>query len=134
MLKRDYIIKLIQQLMDSIFLLLNKQDVDEDYKKNQLERFYADYVGQSAEFYLSAPIDKISNFLEEKYGKEEAPFRIEMLSEIMFQDGMLETDLDKKELKLLKDLSLLEYIEDTSNTYSLVRIGKIDEIKSMFKE
>lgn len=133
MLKRDYIMKLIQQLMDSIFLLLNKQDVDDIYRRKQLEKFYSDYVGQSAEFYLSTSIDKISNFLEDKYGKEEVLFRIEMLSEIMYQDGMLEIDIDKKELKLLKDLSLLEYIEENSNTYSLVRMGKINEIKSIFR-
>ena len=132
MLKRDYILKLIEQLTDAIFLLLNKKDIDEDLRKYQLENFYKDYIGNASEYYLTSSLDDISKFIETRYGGEEVLYRIEMLSEIMYQDGMLESDPLKKEIKLLKDLSLLEYLDENSNTYSIVRQGKIEEIKLFF--
>lgn len=133
MLRRDFIMKLIQQLMDSLFLLLNEKGMDDDMRKAQLEKFYGDYVGQTQAFYLNASIEEISSFLDEKYGDEELIYRMEMLSEIMYQDGMLEKDTNKKNAKLLKTLSLLDYLDEYSNTYSVVRVGKIEEIKSILQ-
>lgn len=133
MLRRDFIMKLIQQLMDSLFLLLNEKGLDDDMRKAQLEKFYGDYVGQTQTFYLNASIEEISGFLDEKYGDEEVIYRMEMLSEIMYQDGMLEKDIEVRNAKLLKTLSLLDYLNEYSNTYSVVREGKIEEIKSILQ-
>jgi len=132
MLRKDYIMKLIQQMIDSLFLLLNKKDMDEDERKEQLSQLYKSYTGEAEIFYLNTPLKDILIFLEKEYGQEEVLYRIEMLSEIMYHDGMLENDPETKKLKLLKTLSLLNFLEERSNTYSITRIGKIDKIKSCF--
>lgn len=134
MLQRDYIMKLIQQMIDSLFLLLNKKDIDEDERKSQLNDFYRSYVRGTQDFYVNAPINDILAFIEEEYGKEELIYRVEMLTEIMYQDSMLEDDLKNKKSKMSQNLALLNYLEENSNTYSMLRVGKIDELKKLLKE
>ena len=134
MLQRDYIMKLIQQMIDSLFLLLNKQDIDENERKSQLNDFYNNYVGGTQNFYINTPVKDIITYIEQEYGKEEVIYRIEMLTEIMYQDSMLEEDLNTKKSKMEQNLALLNYLEENSNTYSMVRVGKIDELKKFLKD
>lgn len=134
MLRKDYIMKLIQQLIESLFLLMNRDDLDDDKRKELFDSFYNDYLSQSQDYYLNASLDNILVHLDTKYGHEEEQYRIEMLSEIMYQDAMMEEESTLKELKLVKALSLFEYLENNSNTYSLVRIGRMDEIKLLLSK
>lgn len=134
MLQRDYIMKLIQQMIDSLFLLLNKQDIDENERKSQLNDFYNNYVRGTQNFYINTPVKDIITYIEQEYGKEEVIYRIEMLTEIMYQDSMLEEDLNTKKSKMEQNLALLNYLEENSNTYSMVRVGKIDELKKFLKD
>lgn len=125
--------KLIQQMMDSLFLLLNKKDIDDAQRQIELEKFYKDYLGETRDFYTKSSLEDTISYLKEKYGDEDLFFRLQMLSEIMYQDGMLESEERTKELKLLKTLPLLDYLEEYSNTYSLVRVGKIEELNALLK-
>lgn len=134
MLQRDYIMKLIQQMIDSLFLLLNKQDIDENERKSQLNDFYNNYVRGTQNFYINTPVKDIITYIEQEYGKEEVIYRIEMLTEIMYQDSMLEEDLNTKKSKMEQNLALLNYLEENSNTYSMVRVGKIDGLKKFLKD
>ncbi len=134
MLQRDYIMKLIQQMIDSLFLLLNKQDIDENERKSQLNDFYNNYVRGTQNFYINTPVKDIITYIEQEYGKEEVIYRIEMLTEIMYQDSMLEEDLNTKKSKMEQNLALLNYLEENSNTYSMIRVGKIDELKKFLKD
>lgn len=134
MLQRDYIMKLIQQMIDSLFLLLNKQDIDENERKSQLNDFYNNYVRGTQNFYINTPVKDIITYIEQEYGKEEVIYRIEMLTEIMYQDSMLEEDLNTKKSKMEQNLALLNYLEENSSTYSMVRVGKIDELKKFLKD
>lgn len=133
MLRRDYIMKLIQQLMDSLFLLLNTKDMDDDLRREELDKFYKNYIGETVHFYQNSSIADIVAFVEDKYGKEEVLYRIEMLSEIMYHDSMLELNIDEQRKKLTKALSVFDYLEENSNTYSIVRAGKIDELKDKLR-
>lgn len=126
--------KLIQQMIDSLFLLLNKQDIDENERKSQLNDFYNNYVRGTQNFYINTPVKDIITYIEQEYGKEEVIYRIEMLTEIMYQDSMLEEDLNTKKSKMEQNLALLNYLEENSNTYSMIRVGKIDELKKFLKD
>lgn len=133
MLRRDYIMKLIQQMMDSLFLLLNKKDMNDDLRREELGKFYKNYIGETAHFYQNSSMEDIVAFVEDKYGKEEVLYRIEMLSEIMYHDSMLELNIEEQQKKLTKALSVFDYLEENSNTYSIVRAGKIDELKDKLR-
>lgn len=117
--------------MDQLFLLLNREDIDEELKKAELGKFYKAYIGETQEFYLNSSQQEILAHLKDEYGVEELITRVEMLSEILYQDGMLESNLEKKSMKLLKTLSFLDYLDEYSGIYSIVREGKIEEIKTM---
>lgn len=132
MIRRDYIMKLVQQLLESLFLLLNNKGLDDTTKKEQLEKFYKDYLGEDRDYYYSNDRDVLISFLETKY-RDELLYRIEMLSEIMYQDGIWEQEIGKREVLLRKALSLLLYLDENGNTYSIVRQGKLDTIREVLK-
>lgn len=127
MLKRDYIMKLIQQLLDSLFLLLNEKDIDNVEREKKLNKFYASYLGESSEFYYANSTDEILMYLKEQY-HDEFLQRVEMLSDIMYADAMMKEKNELKYKLLEKTLYLMQYLDTNSDTYSLVRKGKIDTL------
>lgn len=129
MIQRDYIIRLIQQLIDSLFMLLDKKDLNEEEYLNQLDKIYEDYLDNDADYFLKASIEDVATSLQQRYGKEEYLYRIEMLTEIIFQDGMHEADGLLKYAKVSKVLELLAYLESNGSTYSLVREGRIEVVR-----
>lgn len=134
MIQRDYIIRLIQQLIDSLFMLFDKMDLNEEELSNQLENMYIDYLDQSKIFYRESSMDDVISFLQNRYGDDEYLYRIEMLTEIMYQDGMHDNNKSEKQETLLKALELLVYLDNYSNVYSLVREGKMEAIKKELKQ
>ncbi|WP_101689362.1 hypothetical protein [Dysgonomonas massiliensis] len=134
MIQRDYIIRLIQQLIDSLFMLFDKKDLSEEELSNQLENMYIDYLDESKIFYRESSMDDVISFLQNRYGDDEYLYRIEMLTEIMYQDGMHDNDKSEKQETLLKALELLVYLDNYSNVYSLVREGKMEAIKKELKQ
>lgn len=134
MIHRDYIIRLIQQLIDSLFMLLDKKDLNEEEYLNQLDKICEDYLDNDADYFLKASIEDIATSLQQRYGKEEYLYRIEMLTEIMFQDGMHGADEPLKYAKVSKVLELLAYLESYGNIYSLVREGRIEVVRKELEQ
>lgn len=134
MIQRDYIIRLIQQLIDSLFMLFDKKNLSEEELSNQLENMYVDYLDESKIFYRESSMDDVISFLQKRYGDDEYLYRIEMLTEIMYQDGMHDNDKSEKQETLLKALELLVYLDNYSNMYSLVREGKMEAIKKELEQ
>lgn len=128
MIRRDYIMKLIQQLSESLFLLSKDETLDEIERQNRLQEYYKDYLGTDIEFLESSAVETIILSLRERYG-DELLLRVEMLSDIMYVDATSVNEAIENRKLLLQTLHLLSYVDDMSNTYSLVRQGKIDEIR-----
>ena len=63
----------------------------------------------------------------QNYGGEELLTRIDMLSELLYQDALLKESEEQKYL-LRKSLFLLNYLDTHSDTFSFERRGKIGEI------
>lgn len=128
MIRRDYIMKLIQQLSESLFLLSKDESLDEIERQNRLQEYYKDYLGMDIEFLESNNVETIILSLRERYG-DELLLRVEMLSDIMYVDVTSLNEVTGDRKLLLQTLQLLSYVDDNSDTYSLVRQGKIDEIR-----
>ena len=129
MLRRDYIMKLIQQLMDSLFLLMNEKEMDEEKRREKFEKLYKEYLDESSSFYINASLEDILQHFKNKYGEEEVLLRIDMLSDILYNDGLLQQDnVESRVVVLQKALEVLIYLNDHSDTYSIVRQGKIETI------
>lgn len=116
MIRRDYIMKLIQQLSESLFLLSKDETLDEIERQNRLQEYYKDYLGTDIEFLESSAVETIILSLRERYG-DELLLRVEMLSDIMYVDATSVNEAIENRKLLLQTLHLLSYVDDMSNTY-----------------
>lgn len=129
MLQRDYIMRLLQQFFEALEKLVEERD-----KKNgpelqlQLQSIYRAYFNHPSTFYYDQDAEYILNEMGQNYGGEELLTRIDMLSELLYQDALLKESEEQKYL-LRKSLFLLNYLDTHSDTFSFERRGKIGEIE-----
>lgn len=129
MLQRDYIMRLLQDFTEALEKL-----VEERHKKEgpelqlQIQSIYRAYFNHPHTFYYTQDAEYILNDLGQNYGEEELLTRIDMLSELIYQDALLKETEEQRYL-LRKSLYLLKYLDKHSDTFSFERRGKISEIE-----
>lgn len=129
MLQRDYIMRLLQDFTEALEKL-----VEERHKKEgpelqlQIQGIYRAYFNHPHTFYYTQDAEYILNDLGQNYGEEELLTRIDMLSELIYQDALLKETEEQRYL-LRKSLYLLKYLDKHSDTFSFERRGKISEIE-----
>ena len=94
----------------------------------QLQSIYRAYFNHPSTFYYDQDAEYILNEMGQNYGGEELLTRIDMLSELLYQDALLKESEEQKYL-LRKSLFLLNYLDTHSDTFSFERRGKIGEIE-----
>lgn len=108
--------------------------VEERHKKEgpelqlQIQSIYRAYFNHPHTFYYTQDAEYILNDLGQNYGEEELLTRIDMLSELIYQDALLKETEEQRYL-LRKSLYLLKYLDKHSDTFSFERRGKISEIE-----
>lgn len=122
MLERDYILRLLSKFFEELSLYLDRKHKGIE---DQIETFYTSYFRPS-EFYITSDKEDVLKSLSE-YGKDEEEYRMEMLAELLCQDGLEREDGNKINL-LQKSLFLYERLDELSTTYSFERKRKIQEI------
>ena len=129
MLQRDYIMRLLQQFFEALEKLVEERDKkDGPELQLQLQSIYRAYFNHPSTFYYDQDAEYILNEMGQNYGGEELLTRIDMLSELLYQDALLKESEEQKYL-LRKSLFLLNYLDTHSDTFSFERRGKIGEIK-----
>lgn len=129
MLQRDYIMRLLQDFVEALEKLVEERDKhDGPELQLQLQSIYRAYFNHPHTFYYNQDAEYILNDLGQNYGGEELLTRIEMLSELLYQDALLKEPEEQKYL-LRKSLYLLIYLDEHSDTFSFERRGKISEIE-----
>lgn len=129
MLQRDYIMRLLQDFVEALEKLVEERDKhDGPELQLQLQSIYRAYFNHPHIFYYNQDAEYILNDLGQNYGGEELLTRIEMLSELLYQDALLKEPEEQKYL-LRKSLYLLIYLDEHSDTFSFERRGKISEIE-----
>lgn len=129
MLQRDYIMRLLQDFTEALEKL-----VEERHKKEgpelqlQIQGIYRAYFNHPHTFYYTQDAEYILNDLGQNYGEKELLTRIDMLSELIYQDALLKETEEQRYL-LRKSLYLLKYLDKHSDTFSFERRGKISEIE-----
>lgn len=125
MLQRDYIMKLIQLFFEALAKFLrNKGDKAPEVLRPELDELYKTFLKQPRDYFKSMSIDEIGNSFDE----DTRLYKIEIVAELFFQDALL-GEVDK--LLLEKSLSLLQYAEINSDTFSIERHRKIGEIETI---
>lgn len=108
--------------------------VEERHKKEgpelqlQIQSIYRAYFNHPHTFYYTQDAEYILNDLGQNYGEEELLTRIDMLSELIYQDALLK-ETEEQIYLLRKPLYLLKYLDKHSDTFSFERRGKISEIE-----
>lgn len=129
MLQRDYIMRLLQQFFEALEKLVEERDKkDGPELQLQLQSIYRAYFNHPSTFYYDQDAEYILNEMGQNYGGEELLTRIDMLSELLYQDALLKESEEQKYL-LRKSLFLLNYLDTHSDTFSFERRGKIGEIE-----
>lgn len=129
MLQRDYIMRLLQDFVEALEKLVEERGKhDGPELQLQLQSIYRAYFNHPHTFYYNQDAEYILNDLGQNYGGEELLTRIEMLSELLYQDALLKEPEEQNYL-LRKSLYLLIYLDEHSDTFSFERRGKISEIE-----
>lgn len=129
MLQRDYIMRLLQDFVEALEKLVEERGKhDGPELQLQLQSIYRAYFNHPHTFYYNQDAEYILNDLGQNYGGEELLTRIEMLSELLYQDALLKEPKEQNYL-LRKSLYLLIYLDEHSDTFSFERRGKISEIE-----
>ncbi len=139
MLRRDYILKLINDVFAAITKLLEKEtDIAE--RQRQLEALYSIF-GQDKDFFRQASEDEIisqvalsaaesANCETTEVSKDEMCSRLELVAYLLYADFKTSNlSFSLKKDVALRSLALYERVSESSADFSLERIRKIDELK-----
>ena len=131
MLQRDYIMRILQQFYDALHKLVNNIEAEkiEDVQL-QFNGMYLDYLKKDSSFFYENDVNTILQFLGEGKDKDSIA-KINMLAELLYNDAMLNQDLDTKPNLLSKTLELLLFIKEKDKTFSSERDSRIGLIKRL---
>jgi hypothetical protein len=137
MIERDYIVRILQELFNAIAKLARINDEDPDTSRIQ-ERFdtvYQQFFRCPASHFYETEKEKILNDLEEegRSGRDTLG-RVEMLAELLYQDGLIKKSIPDKCMLLEKSLYLFDYLNRKSRTFSWERSWKRMDIEKILSE
>ena len=133
MVERDYIMRLVQDFANMLAKLLRFKVEEPDMTQVQ-ERFndmYRQFFRRTAVyFYEMDKEDIIEELAKDELSKSEQCAMIQMLSELLYQDGLIKKDVSEKCMLLEKALFLFSYLEQNSGTFSWDREQKMVDIQN----
>ena len=139
MIESDYIMRMLQMFFDAIAKVLNRNvpgivpDIPELQKS--FNEMYHQFFKKSPDHYYGIEKEEILNEIEnEGCSDKDAYAKIQMLSELLYQDAIIKNNLHERFALLEKALYLLEYLDLKSRTFSWDRGGRINDIKMALTE
>lgn len=132
MLERDYIKRLIRQFFDALEKLIEKKEyLPQENIQLEFEGMYCTYFLKPKEFFCTQDGEYILMYLCQTFEQHELLDRVEILSELLYQDALIQPAGAAQKSLLEKSLYLLEYLDQHSDTFSFERKDKIAGIKKM---
>ena len=137
MVERDYIMRLLQDFFTMIAKLIRLKVEEPDTTRVQ-ERFnevYRQFFRNSAKHFYDTDREALLDELaREELSETEQHAMIQMLSELLYQDGLIKKDIMEKCMLLDKSLFLMQYLERHSKTFSWDREQKMSDIIKILTE
>jgi len=137
MIERDYIMRLLQDFFAMIAKLvrLKVEEPDTTLIQERFNDMYKQFFRHSAEhFYASEKEDILDELAKDELSETEQHALIQMLSELMYQDGLIKKDILEKCMLLEKSLFLMQFLERYSKTFSWEREQKMSDINKILTE
>lgn len=130
MYEQDYILRLIEKFFSELNNFIHgKPSESNQEQENHLSNLYNAYLQAEPSFFYTSDVKTIFTYLSERCNEQDLPLQIEILSELLYQDGLLKEDKTLKASILEKALFFFTYLEEISETYSMEREEKISFIR-----
>jgi hypothetical protein len=137
MIERDYIMRMLQDFFTMIAKLMRLKVEEPDTTLLQ-ERFYDVYkqfFRKPADYFYALDKEDIPDELtKDNMGDAEHYAMVQMLAELLYQDGLIKKDVVEKIALLEKSFYLFQYIDNNSKTYSWDRLQKMSDINILLTE
>jgi hypothetical protein len=137
MVEQDYLMRMLQDFFSMIAKMLRFKVEEPDTTRVQ-ERFnemYRQFFRKPAEYFYSLEKEDIPDELTKHNMSETEHYAmIQMLSELLYQDGLIKKDIVEKISLLEKSLYLFSYLRSNSKTYSWDREQKMSDINKILNE
>jgi len=137
MVERDYIMRLLQDFFSMIAKLvrLKVEEPDTTHIQERFYEMYRQFFRHNAKYFYEMEKEDILLELEnDELSMSEQHAMIQMLSELLYQDGLIKKDISEKCMLLEKAFYLMKYLELFSKTFSWEREQKMADIKKILTE
>jgi hypothetical protein len=128
MYEKDYIMKMIEAFSMMIARIIGLREKGEPDRAGAL-------ILEAYDTILKIDPNSLKDFNEdewEQFCSERTTEELEMIAELLKQEGEISIDTGKSEgvcRLLLKSLELLKYVDDQSGTFSMLRFEKISSLE-----
>lgn len=125
--------RILQQFYNALHKLVNNIDEEKiEYIHVQLKGLYPEYLKRDDSFFYENDISTILHFLGEGKSNDSIA-KITLLSELIYNDAILNSSPTLKKNLLSKALELLLFINDNGKTFSAERDSRIVQIREILK-
>ena len=126
--ERDYLMRLITFFMNALSRIINCIDLDDiENAKTQINEAYA-FLDADSNYFQDSDLETIILFFKNKEGDYFK--RVQMLSQLLYYDSLVQSSGIKKQQKLKKAIALLEYQNIYSEEYSLELNNQLSQMKN----
>jgi hypothetical protein len=134
--RRDYLLRQIQFMMQTLAALIRKltglKDTDEEEEiRIVTDTILKENLNTSLEEILKVPVSEIADFMHKVKGVHIS--NIDLLAEVFFLNANSAKDSKVTNDLLVRALELLEWTDRTYKVFSLERYQKIQEIQLLLK-
>jgi hypothetical protein len=137
MVERDYLMRIIQEFFEALAKTIHfKSTLKGEYPdysviQEKYNEMYERFLQKPPGYYYETDKETIlDNLLKEDYSERDMLVKMQMIAELLYQDGLIKGYTQKRDL-LEKALFLFDYIECKSNTYSWERDQRKIDIKKI---
>ena len=139
MVERDYLMRILQEFFDAIARIIHRgksdQEPDLAEMENRFSDMYRQFFKKPAEYFYEAEKETLLNDLEQEGYPEEHLFaKIQMLSELLYQDALIKKCIPEKCMMLEKVFYLLACLNQNSRTFSWERNQRMEDIRKKLEE
>jgi len=124
MIKKDYILRQISQILEALVRKFSNIQPD-SFNPDEINDMYMKYTGQNREFFISSDVKDIAEYLLQNHHSEEAFARMSVLSELLFGEAKILKDKDLQK----KAIDILQYVNEQSGIFDMGRNARLTEMK-----
>ena len=130
MIEKDYFMRLVATLFDAINQIINGIENDDiENVKIQIDHSYK-LLGNESSFFIDEDFEEILKLFKTKDG--DYLMRVQMLSELMYYDSLIQKNNELKNIILKKSIRLLEYYIKNTKEYSFEINNKLIAMKNEY--